>query len=70
MSHILSLLMEIITYILMMMKNLIHKYYSPFLPSRNNEHVSSGSEYNPEKQIVRRHENDILYLLLNKSKRF
>ena len=51
-------------------ENFIHKYYAPFLPSNNNEDVSSGSEYNPEKQIVRRHENDILYLLLNKSKSF
>ena len=25
--------------------NYIHKYYAPFLPSKNNEYVSSRSEY-------------------------
>ena len=32
--------------------NFIHKYYAPFLLSNNHEDISSGSEYNSEKQIV------------------
>ena len=48
----------------------IHKYYAPFLPSKNNEYVSSGSEYDSAKQIVRCNKNIILDLLLNKSKSF
>ena len=31
-------------------KNSIHKYYAPFLPSNNNEDVSSRSEYNSAKR--------------------
>ena len=26
-------------------ENFIHKYYAPFLPSKNNESLYSGSEY-------------------------
>ena len=48
----------------------IHKYYSPFLPSENNEDVSSGSEYDSSKRRVRRNKNIILDILLNKSKSF
>ena len=44
-------------------ENFIHKYYAPFLPSNNNEDVSSGSEYDESKQRVRCHKNIILYLL-------
>ena len=35
-------------------ENFIHKYYAPFLPSNNNEDVSSGSEYDSSKQRVLR----------------
>ena len=48
----------------------IYKYYAPFLPSNNNEDVSSGSEYDSAKRRVRRHEKIILDLLLKKSKSF
>ena len=51
-------------------ENFIHKYYAPFLPSRNNEDVSSGSDYYSAKRRVRRNNNIIIYLLLNKSKSF
>ena len=30
-------------------ENVIHEYYAQFLPSKNNEDVSPGSEYDPEK---------------------
>ena len=30
-------------------ENMIHKYYAPFLPSKNHEDVSYGSEYNSAK---------------------
>ena len=48
----------------------IHKYYAPFLPSNNNEDVSSGSEFDSEKQILRCNKNIILDLLLDKSNIF
>ena len=50
--------------------NFIHKYYAPFLISNNNEDVSSGSEYDSEKQIVHRNKKIIMDLLLKKSKSF
>ena len=34
-------------------KNIIYKYYAPFLPSNNHENASSGSEYDSAKQRVR-----------------
>ena len=36
----------------------IHKYYALFLPSENNEYVSSRSGYDSEKQRVRRNMDD------------
>ena len=51
-------------------EKIIHKYYAPFLPSKNNEDVSSGSEYYEAKQRVHSNKNIILDLLLNKSKSF
>ena len=48
----------------------IHKYYAPFLSSKNHSDVSSGSEYDSAKRRFFCHKNIILYLLLNKSKRF
>ena len=44
----------------------IHKYYPPFLFSNNHEVISSGTEYDSEKQRVHCQKNVILYLLLNK----
>ena len=46
--------------------NFIHKYYAPFLSSKNHKDVPYGSEYYSEKQSVCRHKDIILYLLLNK----
>ena len=51
-------------------KTFIRKYYAPFLLSKNNEDVSSGSEYYSAKRRVRRNKNIIFDLLLNKSKSF
>ena len=51
-------------------KTFIHKYYAPFSPSNNNEDVSSGWEYDSEKQRVRNNKNILLDLLLNKLKSF
>ena len=51
-------------------EHFIHKYYVPFLPSKNNEDVSSKSEYHTAKRRVRRHKKIILDLLLNKPKSF
>ena len=51
-------------------ENFIHKYYASFLPSNNNEYVSSGSEYDLAKRRVSRNKNIIMDLLLNKSKSF
>ena len=48
----------------------IHKYYAPFLPSKNNGDVSSRSEYDSAKQRVSHNKKIILDLLLNKSKSF
>ena len=48
----------------------IHKYYAPFLPSKNNEDVSSGSEYDSVKRRICRNKKIIFDLLLNKSKSF
>ena len=52
------------------MQLMIHKYYAPFLPSKNYEDVSSGSEYDPEKRRVCCNKMIIYYLLLNKPKSF
>ena len=49
-------------------ENFIQKYHTPFLPSKDHEDISSGSEYDSAKQRVRRNKKIILYLLLNKSK--
>ena len=51
-------------------ENFIHKYYAPFLSSKNHEDVSSSSEYNSAKQTFCCHENIILDLLLKKPKSF
>ena len=51
-------------------KKCIYKYYAPFLPSKNNEYVSSGSEYYSAKRRVSCHKKFILDLLLNKSNSF
>ena len=50
--------------------NFIHKYYAPFLSSKNNEDVSSGSEYDSAKRRVCRNKMIILDLILNKPKVF
>ena len=50
--------------------NFIHKYYVPFLSSKNHEDVSSGSEYDSTKRRVRCNKNIISNLLLNKSTSF
>ena len=44
--------------------NYIHKYYAPFLSSKNHDDVSSGSEYYSEKGRVCRQKNNILGLLI------
>ena len=41
--------------------NFIHKYYAPFLPSKNSEDVSSGSEYDSEKRRER-HNKKIFWI--------
>ena len=46
-------------------ENSTQKYYAPLSPSKNNEYVSSGSEYDSAKRRVRRNKNIILDLLLN-----
>ena len=51
-------------------ENYIPKYSAQFLPSKNHEDVSSGSEYDPAKRRVRHNKNIILDLLLNKLKIF
>ena len=51
-------------------ENSIHKYYAPLLTSKNNEDVSSGSEYDSAKRRVDCNKQIILDLLLNKSKGF
>ena len=51
-------------------EHFIHKYYAPFLRSKNNEDVSSGSGYDSAKRIVRRNERIILDLILNQSQSF
>ena len=48
----------------------IHKCYAPIASSNTHEDLSSESEYDSEKQTVRRHKNILLGLLLNKSKSF
>ena len=50
--------------------NFTHKYYAPFLSSKNYEDVSTGSEYNSEKRRFCHNKNIILDILLNKSKSF
>ena len=50
--------------------NYIHKYNSPFLSSKDNKDVSSGSEYDSEKYRVRRQKNLFWGILLKKSKSF
>ena len=44
----------------------IQHYYAPFLPSNNNEDISSRSENHSDKQRVRRNKNIILDVLLDK----
>ena len=51
-------------------ENYIHKYYAPFLLSKNHEDVSSGTEYDSAKRRVCHQENVILYLLLKKPNSF
>ena len=51
-------------------ENFIHKYYAPFLSSKNHEDVSSGSRYDSAKRRVFCHKNIILDLLLNESNSF
>ena len=51
-------------------ENYIPKYSAQFLPSKNHEDVSSGSEYDPAKRRVRHNKNIILDLLLNKLNSF
>ena len=46
-------------------KCFIHKYNAPFLPSKKNEDVSSRSEYESSKLIVRRNKNIILDYEIN-----
>ena len=48
----------------------IHKYYAPFLSSKNPEDVSSGSEYDSAKWIFFRNKQIILDWFSNKSKSF
>ena len=43
-------------------ENVIHKYCAPFLPSENNEDVSSGSEYDSAKRRVSRNKKDSVHL--------
>ena len=50
--------------------NYIHKYYAPFLSSKNHKDISLGSDYDSDKQKVHCQKNIILDLLLNKSKSF
>ena len=38
-------------------ENFIHKYYTPFLQSKNNEDVYFRSEYDSAKRRVRRNRN-------------
>ena len=45
--------------------NIMHHFYH-----KTHEDVSSGSEYDPEKQTFHSNKNIILDLLLNKSKSF
>ena len=70
MSPLFNLLMEPMTYLLTTIKKCIHKCYAPILPQKNNEDISSGSEYGSAKRRLRRNKNIILDLLLNKSKSF
>ena len=51
-------------------EHFIHKYNEPFLPSKNNGDLSSGSKYDSAKRRVRRNEKIILDLLLIKSNIF
>ena len=44
-------------------ENFIHKYYAPFLPSKKNDDVSSGSEHDSAKKRVRCNKKIILNLL-------
>ena len=39
--------------------NYMHKYYAPYLSSKNNEDLSSGSEYDSAKRRV--HRNKTLF---------
>ena len=49
MSHKFMTSMQILTYLLMMVKFFIQKYYVPILLSKINEDVSSGSEFDSAK---------------------
>ena len=46
-------------------ENFIHKYYAPFLQSKNNEDLSSRSEYDSSKLRVRRNKNIFIYYKKN-----
>ena len=48
--------------------NSLHKYYAPFLSSKNHEDVFSGSEYDLAKKRVFPHKQIILDLIFNKSR--
>ena len=50
--------------------NYMHKYYEPFLSSKSNKYISSGSEYDSAKGRFCRQKKIILNLLLKKSKSF
>ena len=50
--------------------NFMHKYYAPFLSSKNHADVSYGSEHVSSKRRFCCHKNIILDLLLNISKSF
>ena len=45
-------------------ENYIHKYYAPFVSSKNHEDVSSGLEYDSVKRRLCGQKNMILDLLL------
>ena len=51
-------------------KSFIHKYYATFLSLKNNEYVSSGSEYDSAKRNVFCLRKNYFDLLLKKSKSF
>ena len=66
-SHVFNLQMELMTYLRLKMA-IFHKYYAPFLSSKNYEGVSTGIDYDSVEHIFCCHKNIILDLLLDKSK--